>query len=123
MRFEEIAVKYRNRTRMLCIYTEEAHPSDGVQHGKNIEEGIQFKEPTNLNERAENARACLQRYNFSFPMALDSMKNETESNYVTMAIRLYIIDGLGRIAYRGGLGPRYLDVDEFETSLATLVGT
>ncbi len=103
---------------MLCIYTKEAHPSDGVQHGKNKEEGILLKEPTTLDERAENAGVCMQRYKFSFPMLLDNMENYGEENYITMAIRLYIVGADGRIAYQGGLGPRYLDVDEFESALA-----
>ena len=53
--------------RFVCVYVEEAHPTDGSQSPKNEAEGILFARPTNADERAEIAAVCMLRTNFSFP--------------------------------------------------------
>ncbi len=52
-------------------------------------------------------------------MLLDNMENEAEEKYNSWPDRLYLIDPDGKIAYQGGMGPLYFDVDEFEEAVRT----
>ena len=79
MRLNELAKQIGGQVQFLCVYVEEAHPTDGSQSPKNEAEGILFARPTNADERAEVAAAGMLRINFSFPMVLDTMNNETVS--------------------------------------------
>ena len=86
-------------------------------------EGIIFNDPTTEDERAEEAAACMLRYNFSFPMLLEKMNNAAEEAYQSWPDRLYLIDAKGTIAYQGGMGPLYFDVDELEGSIHALLNS
>ena len=97
-----------------------SHPEDGDQVLRNMEEDIIFNDPTTEDERAEVAAACMLRYNFSFPMLLDKMDNAAEEAYQGWPDRLYLIDGEGKINHKGGMGPLYFDVSEFEQKIRDL---
>ena len=113
MRLDELAKEFKDKIQLLCIYIREAHPDDGDQVLRNIDEEVVFDDPTSLDERAEVASACMLHYNFSFPMLMDKMDNAAEEVYQGWPDRLYLINSEGKIAYQGGLGPLYFDVDEF----------
>ena len=61
------------------------------------------------------------RHNFSFPMLMDGMDNDAETKYVSWPDRLYIIGSDAKIAYQGGMGPFYFDVDEFEQAMDRII--
>ena len=122
MRFDKLAKKYENKLQLLCIYIREAHPDDGDQVLRNVDEEVVFDDPTTLDERAEIASACMLRYNFTFPMLMDKMENEAEEAYQSWPDRLYVINAEGKLAYKGGLGPLYFDVDEFESEVEKAIG-
>ena len=115
-----MAKKFAGDAQMLGVYIREAHAEGEDQVPRNNEERIIFDQPTTEDERAEVAAACLLRYNFSFPMLLDSMSNEAEEKYYAWPDRLYVIGRDGNIAHKSGLGPFYFDVDEFEAEMAKL---
>lgn len=117
MRLNELAEKYQSSVNFLCVYIKEAHTTDGIQSYSNLQDGIIYDQPTTEDERAAIAGVCMLRYNFSFPMVLDNMTDEAESKYAALPERLYVLDELGRIAYKGGLGPFCFDVDEFEEAV------
>ena len=48
------------------------------------------------------------------------MDNNVEFKHPSWPGRLYVISPDGKIAYQGGLGPFYFDVNEFEEELAKL---
>jgi len=52
-----------------------------------------------------------------------AMDNDAEEKYISWPDRLYIVGSDGKIAYKGGLGPFYFDVDEFESEMAKLTAT
>lgn len=81
-----------------------------------------FAQPTTQDERAELAGACMLRYNFLFPMVLDSMSNEVERRYVAMPERLYLLDKDGTVTWKCGLGPHYFDPDGFEEAIKRQFG-
>jgi hypothetical protein len=123
VRLERIAKEYGERMHFLCVYIQEAHPTDGSQSPSNVDEEILYSQPTTEDERAEVAAACMLRYNFSFPMVLDAMTNEVESRYMAMPERLYVLDAEGRVTWKCGLGPHYFDADGFEEAVKAQVAS
>ncbi len=121
MRLDELAKAYDGKVKFYSVYIREAHAEGEDQVLRNLDEDVIFEQPTTSDERAEVASACMLRYNFSFPMLMDNMENEAEEKYMSWPDRLYAIDGNGKIAYQGGMGPLYFDVDEFEQELKTLI--
>ena len=122
MRLDNLAKTYGNKVTLFSIYIREAHAEGEDQVPRNLDEDVIFEQPTTSDERAEVAAACMLRHNFSFPMLMDNMENEAEEKYMSWPDRLYLIDSDGKIAYQGGMGPLYFDVDEFEQELRKLVG-
>jgi hypothetical protein len=53
------------------------------------------------------------RFNFSFPMVLDEMSDEVDAKYMAGPVRLYVLDADGRITWKSGLGPHYLDAEGY----------
>lgn len=117
MRLDELAKIYGDKIVFLSVYIREAHAEGEDQVLRNLDEDVIFEQPETSDERAEIAAACMLRYNFSFPMLLDNMENEAEEKYISWPDRLYLIDSGGKIAYQGGMGPLYFDVDEFEETV------
>ena len=123
MRLDQMAASFGDKVRLFGVYIREAHADGEDQVLRNLDEGIIYQQPKTSDERAEVAAACMLRHNFSFPMLLDNMDNEAEEKYISWPDRLYIVGSDGRIAYQGGLGPFYFDVDGFEKALAALIQT
>ena len=121
MRLDELAKSYGDKVKFFGVYIREAHADGEDQVIRNLDEGVIFTQPETEDERAEVASACMLRYNFSFPMLLDGMDNDAEEKYISWPDRLYIIGENGKVAYQGGLGPLYFDVDEFEQVLTKMV--
>ena len=121
MRLDQIAQRYGDRARFVCVYIKEAHPTDGSQSPPNVDEGVLYAQPTNADERAAVAAACMLRYNFSFPMVLDELTDGVERDYKAWPERLYVIDRDGNVAWKCGLGPYGFDPDGFERAISALM--
>ena len=117
VRLDELAKNYGDKVKFFCVYIREAHAEGEDQVLRNLDEDVIFEQPATTDQRAEVAAACMLRYNFSFPMLLDNIENEAEEKYISWPDRLYLIDSDGKIAYQGGMGPLYFDVDEFEEAV------
>ena len=122
MRLNEIAEQYAHKMQFVCIYIREAHPGDGDQVGRNLQDKVFYDQPTSSDERAEVAAACMLRYNFSFRMLLDDMTDQAEGSYRAWPERLYIVGADGRIAYKGGMGPWDFGVDPWLAAIKTEIG-
>jgi hypothetical protein len=122
VRLDNLAKSYGDKVTLFSVYIREAHAEGEDQVPRNLDEDVIFEQPATSDERAEVAAACMLRHNFSFPMLMDNMENEAEEKYMSWPDRLYLIDSDGKIAYQGGMGPLYFDVDEFEQELKKLVG-
>jgi len=123
VRLDELAKSYGDKATFFGVYIREAHADGEDQVIRNLDEGVIYSQPESADERADVASACMLRYNFSFPMLLDGMDNDAEEKYISWPDRLYIVGSDGKIAYQGGLGPFYFDVDEFEGEMAKLTQT
>ena len=117
VRLDELAKSHGDKVKFFSVYIREAHAEGEDQVLRNLDEDVIFEQPATTDERAEIAAACMLRYNFSFPMLLDNIENEAEEKYISWPDRLYLIDSDGKIAYQGGMGPLYFDVDEFEEAV------
>ena len=51
MRLDEIAASFAADVDFYCVYIQEAHPDDGWQVGRNLDEGVVFEAPTDYVAR------------------------------------------------------------------------
>ena len=93
------------------MYIQEAHPEDGWQVPMNLTDEVVFSQPTNEDERAKVAEACILHLNFEMPMLLDDASNQVDGKYMALPERLYTIDAEGIITWRAEQGPWGFDVD------------
>ena len=56
------------------------------------------------------------------PMLVDSIDNSVDEKYVGLPMRLFLVDGDGKIAYAGDKGPWGWDDEGFEDAIKGLVG-
>lgn len=123
MRLNEIYNTYNNDVAFLCIYIREAHPDNGWRSKKNVLDGIRYLEPRNDEERTEIATVCQQMMDLQMPMLIDSIDNDAESKYVSIPMRLYLVDAEGKLAYVGGEGPFNFQPDEFEEAIKSVIAS
>lgn len=122
MSLEETFRDFADDVDFIGVYVKEAHAADGSQSPDNITDDVIFNTPTTLDERAEIATACQARLQFPFPMVLDEMGDEVTQAYRASPTRLYLLDADGRIAWKSGLGPHYLDVEGFASAVKEIAG-
>ena len=117
MRLNEIYNSYKSDIEFLSIYIREAHASDGWVSLGNLSENISVAEPTTDDERTEVASICQSMMGLQMPMLIDSIDNDAESKYISVPMRLFVIDAGGMLTYVGGEGPRGFLPDEWEDAL------
>lgn len=117
MRLNELYAEYKDRVRFYIVYIREAHPSDGWQVPSNLMEKIVYAEPTTDEERTEVASACQINLDLHMPMLIDGIDNDIDKKYVGLPMRLFLVDGEGKIAYAGDKGPFGWDDEAFEEAL------
>jgi hypothetical protein len=79
VRLNEIYEAYRDRMDFFCVYIQEAHPSDGWQVARNLNDAVLHDQPTTIEERAELAEVCAVQLDMAMPMLLDTMSNEVDT--------------------------------------------
>lgn len=53
------------------------------------------------------------------PVLIEEMSNATDEAYGAAPERLYLIAKDGKVAYRGGAGPHFFDLDEWEEAIVS----
>lgn len=101
----------------MCVYIQEAHPSDGWQVLMNIDQNVVHAQPKTEEERSAIAQTCVLGMKLAMPMLLDRLSNEVDTAYAALPERLYVIDRAGQIRYRSEPGPWGFDLDAFEQAL------
>jgi hypothetical protein len=104
------------------VYVQEAHPIDGRQTDSNVAEGILFRQHQSYGEREEVAQTCSLDLHITLPFLVEEMDNAIDEAYGAAPERLYLIDAEGRVAYHGGAGPHFFDLDEWEQAIEVCVG-
>ena len=108
---------YRKDVKFLMVYIREAHPTDGRQSSANEREGILFEQPTTFEERLDVAKQMCTKLDISIPGVIDEMDNKVNEAYSAAPDRLYLVSKEGKIAYKGGPGPRGFNPDELEDAI------
>jgi hypothetical protein len=114
---EEIYSRYRDRMEFFVIYVQEAHPTDGWQTDSNVAEGVLFRQHQSYQEREEVAQTCSLDLHMAIPVLVEEMDNGTDEAYGAAPERLYLIGTDGKVAYKGGAGPHFFDLDEWEQAI------
>jgi hypothetical protein len=109
---------YRAQVEFFVIYVQEAHPTDGWQTDSNVAEGILFRQHQSFAERESVATTCSLDLRLSLPVLIEEMDNAMDEAYGAAPERLYLIGMDGRVAYRGGAGPHFFDLDAWERAIA-----
>ena len=117
MSLDKVYKAYKSKVEFFLVYIREAHPTDGSQHRSNTTEGILYKQPTTLKERAVVAKACTAKVKFAMPCLVDDMKNSVNTAYSAWPTRIYVIGTDGKVLMKGPWGPRGSDVRGAEKAL------
>jgi len=83
----------------------------------NEEQGVCYAQPKTLAERLAIAKDFVARNDYGLPMLVDRMDDAANAIYAGWPERLYVIDGSGRVAYKGKTGPFGYAPDEVEAWL------
>ncbi len=121
MRLNELHATYHDLVQFHIVYIREAHPRHGWQVPNNLIENVLYDEPATDDERTQVASACQISLDLHMPMLVDRIDNDIEEKYVGLPMRLFLVDGMGKIAYAGDKGPFGWDDEGFETVLKTLI--
>jgi len=122
-RLEAIYNQYCEHVEFFVIYVQEAHPTDGWQTASNVAEGILFQQHQSYAERESVAATCSLDLHMSLPILVEEMDNAIDEAYGAAPERLYLIGVDGRVAYHGGAGPHFFDLDTWEHAIAASVST
>ena len=114
--------RFKSRFEFFVVYVQEAHPTDGWQTDSNVEEGVLFRQHQSYKEREDVAQTCSIDLHIDMPILVEEMDNAIDEAYGAAPERLYVVDVEGRVAYRGGAGPHFFDLDEWEGSIESLLG-
>ena len=86
----------------------------------NIRDKVVFANPRSMEERASIAGVCVRKLGLKFPAVLDEFGNSTERGYTGWPDRIYLIDPLGKIAYKSKAGPFGFKPNELAAALARM---
>ena len=122
MRLNQLYATYKDQVQFYIVYIREAHPARGWQVPNNLIEDILYDEPSTDDERTEVATACQIGLDLHMPMLVDGIDNDIDEKYVGLPMRLFLVDGEGKIAYAGEKGPWGWDDVAFEAVLKVMIG-
>ena len=102
---EALYKEYGKKAQFLMVYIREAHPSDGWQSKQNVKDGVVYKQPKTLAQRAKVAKACRDGLKMTIPCVLDGIDNKVDTAYGAKPDRLCVVDINGKVAYHSKRGP------------------
>ena len=107
----------KDSVEFFVVYVQEAHPTDGWQVESNVQEGVLFSQHRSYDERESVARSCSIDLHIGLPIIIEEMDNAIDEAYGAAPERLYLVDVDGNVAYHGGAGPHFFDLDEWEQAI------
>ena len=108
---------HRESAEFFVVYVQEAHPTDGWQVDSNVQEGVLFSQHRSYDERESVAQSCSIDLQIGLPIIIEEMDNAIDEAYGAAPERLYLVDVDGSVAYHGGAGPHFFDLDEWEQAI------
>lgn len=88
----------------------------------NVQDKVLVQDPKTLEERQKVAQDFAAQFKVSLPILVDTIDDQIEKAYAGWPDRIYVIDAEGKIAYKGGPGPRGFQVAEVPPVLDKLLG-
>jgi hypothetical protein len=119
---EDIYQRFRDRVEFFVVYVQEAHPTDGWQTDSNVEEGVLFRQHQSYQEREEVAQTCSLDLHLPLPVLIEEMDNAIDEAFGAAPERLYLIGADGKVVYKGGAGPHFFDLEEWEEAINACIG-
>lgn len=115
---------YKDHADFLTIYIREAHPLDEWQMKSNAKnkDDVCYVQPKTLDQRVAIANDFSKRLKYPLPFGVDEMSNAANDAYAAWPERLYILDEMGHISYKGGNGPFKYEPKEVRAWLARRYG-
>lgn len=119
----QIYKRYMSDVEFFVVYVQEAHPTDGWQVESNVQESVLLRQHQSYSERESAAQSCSIDLHIGLPVIIEEMDNAIDETYGAAPERLYLVDVDGRVAYHGGAGPHFFDLDEWEGAIAACAVT
>ena len=102
---EQLYERNKDKAAFFMVYIREAHPTDGWVVPRNEKQGIAFKDPATLGERARMAETACSSLKIEIPCLVDGIDDAVNKAYSAWPDRVYIVDRSGKIAVMGAQGP------------------
>lgn len=87
----------------------------------NEKEKIVFNDPTTIEERRQAARDFAKQFKVTLPILVDTLDDKLEGIFAAWPDRIYVLDRDGKVAYKGGPGPRGFKMNEAEAAVKKLL--
>ena len=113
--------RFRDRVEFFVVYVQEAHPTDGWQTDSNLADGVLFRQHQSYSEREEVAQTCSLDLHIGLPIIVEEMDNAIDEAYGAAPERLYLVGIDGKVAYQGGAGPHFFNLDEWERAIEACI--
>lgn len=120
-RIEQIRDRFAGQVEFFVVYVREAHPTDGWQVDANVQDEVYYRQHQSFDEREQVAQACSLGLDISLPMLIEEMDDRVDDAFGAAPERLYLVDTQGRVAYHGGAGPFFFNLDEWEQAIQACV--
>ena len=117
MRLNEIAKKFEDKVQFLCVYIQEAHPSDGWQVEANLDDDVIYDTPTTMDERDAMAEVCMLKLALNMPMVVDDMEDTIDAAYNALPERLYLLDADGAVQFKTVAGSHGFDPEAWHDAI------
>ena len=118
----QIYRQYNDSVEFFVVYVQEAHPTDGWQTDSNVEQSVLFRQHRSYDERESVAQSCSIDLHIGLPIIIEEMNNAVDEAYGAAPERLYLVDVDGKVAYHGGAGPHFFNLDEWEQAIHACAG-
>ena len=120
-RIEQIRDNFAGEVEFFVVYVREAHPTDGWQVDANVQDEVFYRQHQTYEEREEVAQTCSLDLKITLPVLVEEMDNNIDETFGAAPERLYLIGSDGKVAYHGGAGPFFFDLDEWEQAIQDCV--
>lgn len=118
MRLNEIVTEHKHQMNFLCVYIQEAHPSDGWQVQANLDDDVVMAAPKTMAERENMAEVCMLKLALDMPMVVDDMDDAIDAAYNALPERLYLLDAGGKVAFKTVAGSHGFDPEAWRDAIA-----
>eukprot|EP00092_Neocalanus_flemingeri_P008138 GFUD01008778.1.p2 GENE.GFUD01008778.1~~GFUD01008778.1.p2 ORF type:complete len:124 (+),score=26.60 GFUD01008778.1:507-878(+) len=115
-KFGALRTKFAGLADFVTIYIAEAHPAER----KHFSGNYAIDTHADMEQRIEAAKTLREEageFLKGCPIMVDNMDDQANLAYAALPERLYVLMD-GNVAYQGGLGPFYYNIEEIDDFLS-----